>query len=118
VAFILVILIHELFYCFQTDPQNTDYSLEDGATRNFEAAKTAEKLAILEQQEKEDEEANNPMKVFKRSIVILCFCYVVVFCIRKWSLCQKITKIQSSLIICVHAVFSVFCRNAFNQNLP
>ncbi|XP_064644331.1 splicing factor YJU2-like [Lineus longissimus] len=50
---------------FKTDPQNTDYSLEDGATRNFEAAKTAEKLARQEQQAIEDEEANNPMKVLE-----------------------------------------------------
>ena len=47
----------------QTDPQNTDYELEAGATRNFEAARTAEKMAVQEQKEKEAEEANNPMKV-------------------------------------------------------
>ncbi len=48
---------------FQTDPENTDYALEDGATRNFEAAKTAELLATQEQKDKEEEERNNPMKV-------------------------------------------------------
>jgi len=48
---------------FQTDPQNTDYELEAGATRNFEATRTAEKMALQEQKEKEAEEANNPMKV-------------------------------------------------------
>jgi len=37
--------------------------LEAGATRNFEAARTAEKMAVQEQKEKEAEEANNPMKV-------------------------------------------------------
>jgi len=47
----------------QTDPENTDYELEAGATRNFEAARTAEKMALQEQKEKEAEEANNPMKV-------------------------------------------------------
>lgn len=47
----------------QTDPQNTDYELEAGATRNFEAARTAEKMAVQEQKEKDAEEANNPMKV-------------------------------------------------------
>jgi len=37
--------------------------LEAGATRNFEAARTAEKMALQEQKEKEADEANNPMKV-------------------------------------------------------
>lgn len=50
-------------WCIQTDPQNTDYELEAGATRNFEATRTAEKMALQEQKEKEAEEANNPMKV-------------------------------------------------------
>lgn len=49
--------------CLQTDPENTDYALEDGATRNFEPLRTAEMLAKKEQQEKEDEEKDNPMKV-------------------------------------------------------
>lgn len=47
----------------QTDPVSTDYVLEAGATRNFEATRTAEKMALQEQKEKEAEEANNPMKV-------------------------------------------------------
>jgi len=37
--------------------------LEAGATRNFEALRTAEMLAIKEQKEKEEELKNNPMKV-------------------------------------------------------
>lgn len=50
---------------FKTDPENTDYTLEAGATRNFEAMKTASEMAKKEQQEKEEEEANNPMKVLE-----------------------------------------------------
>ena len=50
------------FY-FQTDPKNADYELEDGATRNFEALRTAELQAKKEAEELEAEEANNPMKV-------------------------------------------------------
>jgi len=50
---------------FRTDPETTDYVLEAGATRNFEALRTAEQLAIKEQKEKEDELKNNPMKVLE-----------------------------------------------------
>ncbi|XP_063709877.1 splicing factor YJU2 [Culicoides brevitarsis] len=50
---------------FKTDPQNTDYEIEAGATRNFMALKLA-----LEQEERQDrelreEEANNPMKLLE-----------------------------------------------------
>lgn len=50
---------------FRTDPETTDYVLEAGATRNFEALRTAEQLAIKEQKEKEEELKNNPMKVLE-----------------------------------------------------
>lgn len=50
---------------FKTDPVNTDYTLEGGASRNFEAAKTAEMLAQKAQKEIEEEELNNPMKVLE-----------------------------------------------------
>ena len=52
---------------FQTDPERADYSLEAGATRNFEPTRTAEELAKREQKEKELEELNNPMKVSKKA---------------------------------------------------
>ena len=48
---------------FKTDPEKTDYTLEAGATRNFEASKTAEEMAKKALKEKEEEELNNPMKV-------------------------------------------------------
>lgn len=50
---------------FKTDPKNTDYTAEHGASRNFEpwreerAAEEEDKLAKLE------EEENNPMKVLE-----------------------------------------------------
>ena len=40
-----------------------DYVLEAGATRNFEALRTAELMAQKEADQKEAELANNPMKV-------------------------------------------------------
>ena len=48
---------------FQTDPENVDYELESGATRNFEAAKTLAEMEKKKQAEIEAEEAANPMKV-------------------------------------------------------
>lgn len=50
---------------FKTDPQNTDYEIEAGATRNFMALKLAEEQARREEQEARDEEANNPMKLLE-----------------------------------------------------
>ena len=47
----------------QTDLENTDYTLEAGATRLFEAEKLARQMAEQEIKAKEDEELNNPMKV-------------------------------------------------------
>jgi hypothetical protein len=47
---------------FQTDLKNTDYTLEAGATRLFEAEKLAKQMAEEEQKAKEAEELN-PMMV-------------------------------------------------------
>eukprot|EP00794_Sanderia_malayensis_P019933 gene19933-21885_t len=50
---------------FKTDPENTDYTMEQGAIRNFEAFRLAKKQEEKLKQEKEDEELNNPMKALE-----------------------------------------------------
>lgn len=48
---------------FKTDPQNTDYEIEAGATRNFMALKLAEEQAQREEDDRIEDESTNPMKV-------------------------------------------------------
>lgn len=50
---------------FKTDPKNTDYEIEAGATRNFMALKLAEEQAMREEEEEKEEEQNNPMKLLE-----------------------------------------------------
>uniref|UniRef100_A0A182JST6 Splicing factor YJU2 n=1 Tax=Anopheles christyi TaxID=43041 RepID=A0A182JST6_9DIPT len=50
---------------FKTDPRNTDYEIEAGATRNFMALKLAEEQARREEEETREEEATNPMKLLE-----------------------------------------------------
>ena len=50
---------------FRTDPANTDYVLEAGATRNFEALAKAEKIAEEEQKARKQELEDNPMKMLE-----------------------------------------------------
>ncbi|XP_071842378.1 splicing factor YJU2-like isoform X2 [Apostichopus japonicus] len=49
---------------FKTDPENTDYTLEVGATRLFEAAKLIEEAEKRDQLQR-DEDATNPMKMLE-----------------------------------------------------
>ncbi|CAF0994267.1 unnamed protein product [Brachionus calyciflorus] len=50
---------------FLTDPENADYTMENGAIRNFECIRLAEKQAELEAKQEKEEEANNPMKILE-----------------------------------------------------
>ncbi|CAG7683790.1 unnamed protein product [Allacma fusca] len=51
---------------FKTDPQSTDYIIENGATRNFMALKLAEEQAMREEAAEREEEATNPMKLLEK----------------------------------------------------
>lgn len=51
--------------CFRTDPATTDYIIEAGATRNFEALRKAEEIAEKEQEARKEELENNPMKLLE-----------------------------------------------------
>ncbi|EGD80995.1 coiled-coil domain-containing protein 94 [Salpingoeca rosetta] len=50
---------------FKTDPKNSDYVCEHGATRNFEAWRMADKLGTIDDELEEEEEENNPMRALE-----------------------------------------------------
>lgn len=50
---------------FKTDPANTDYAMEHGATRTFQAARIADKQEEDERLKEEEEERINPMQALE-----------------------------------------------------
>ncbi|THH31385.1 hypothetical protein EUX98_g2818 [Antrodiella citrinella] len=50
---------------FKTDPKNTDYSAEHGASRNFEPWRDEQAVEEEDRLAKMEEEENNPMKVLE-----------------------------------------------------
>ncbi len=50
---------------FLTDPENQDYLMENGAIRNFESIRLAEKQAEAAAKQEKEEEVNNPMKILE-----------------------------------------------------
>ena len=49
----------------KTDPKNSEYELEHGATRNFQALRLSEQKAIQEAKDKEEEHRSNPIKLLE-----------------------------------------------------
>ncbi|KAJ7209743.1 CWC16 protein [Mycena pura] len=50
---------------FKTDPKNTDYTAEHGASRNFEPWREEKEVEEIDRLAKLEEEENNPMKVLE-----------------------------------------------------
>jgi hypothetical protein len=50
---------------FKTDPKNTDYAAEHGASRNFEPWREEQEVEEVDRLAKLEEEENNPMKVLE-----------------------------------------------------
>ena len=69
----------------QTDPENEDYAPEHGAVRTFQAERLAELEAERLKREREEEEANNPMKVSglysKMMLVTVCCAVRACMCV-------------------------------------
>ena len=54
---------------FKTDPKNTDYTAEHGASRNFEPWRDEDAEVEVDRLAKLEEEENNPMKVLENKTV-------------------------------------------------
>ncbi len=54
---------------FKTDPKNTDYEAELGASRNFEPWRDAKETEEIDRLTKLEEEENNPMKALENRTV-------------------------------------------------
>jgi hypothetical protein len=54
---------------FLTDPQNTDYEMENGGTRNYEVYKDKEKKEEETLEEKEQDEKEDPMKALENRVL-------------------------------------------------
>ncbi|KAF0993252.1 hypothetical protein HZS_283, partial [Henneguya salminicola] len=51
---------------FKTDPANTDYAMEHGATRSFQASRIAEKQEEDRRNKEEEDEKTNPMQALEK----------------------------------------------------
>ncbi|GFH13959.1 uncharacterized protein HaLaN_10523, partial [Haematococcus lacustris] len=52
-------------FTMKTDPQSTDYKLEEGATRNYEHWRESETVKAINKAAKEEEEMGNAMKALE-----------------------------------------------------
>ena len=66
----------------QTDPENQDYAIEHGATRNFEAQRLVDEQEKKEQEKREEEESN-PMKVLVTFMFLSLFLFMFIMFITK-----------------------------------
>ena len=67
----------------KTDPKNADYSMELGATRNYEPWREKDKVVALTKAQREEEERGNAMKVRtfpQDGFCVTCAAVAVLWC--------------------------------------
>ncbi len=55
---------------FITDPENGDYNVENGATRNYESLRVAEKLEEKERKSEEEREKSDPIRAIEKRMEV------------------------------------------------